>query len=102
MGTIRKISDLQLGSINSSKILSVSTAETLYVMGTGNRAVEFTNLGSYIVYYGNSGFTAGTGGVILQNGSKMWDSVVDNFQMALKLNSAGVTSQVVAHEYAGN
>lgn len=100
--TLRKIADMQLGSINTAKYLNVSSNELVYTIHSGNRAVELSNVGSYTVYYGQSAFTAGSGGIIPINGSKFWDTVVDNFTLYLKLATNGVISQVVAQEYAGN
>ena len=103
MGTIRKITDLQLASIATTKLLSVTSAESVYYLGSGNRAFEITNLGSYNLYYGNSNLTTNSGGVVLPNGSKMWDTVADNFTMYLRLTTGGITNLgVVIHEYAGN
>ena len=82
--------------------MSISTSETAYALGTANRAVEMTNLGSYTVYYGQSNLSVNSGGIILPNGSKFWDTIVDNFVMYIRLGSAGVTSTLVAQEYAGN
>lgn len=100
--TSRRLVNLQLGSINTSKYLNITTSELLYTIHSGNRASELSNVGSYTVYYGQSGFIAGSGGTIPINGSKFWDTVVDNFTLYLKLSTAGVTSQVVAQEYAGD
>lgn len=100
MGTIRKISDLQLGSIGSTKILSLSVTEVLYTISSGMRAVEVTNHGAIPVYYGQSNLLVNSGGVITQNNSKVWDTITDNFQMYFVLT--GGTSQAVAQEYLGN
>ena len=102
MGVIRKITDLQLGSINTTKVMSISTSETAYALETANRAVEITNIGSYSVYYGQSNLSVNSGGIILSNGSKFWDTITDNFVMYLRILSGGVTTNVVAQEYAGN
>ena len=101
MGTIRRRTELQLASIATSKIYAITTAETLFRLGSGNVAFEATNLGSYSVYYGNSGFPLGSGGILIQYGAKFWDTITDNFQMAFKSNTAGVGSLFVVHEYAG-
>ena len=100
--TIRRITDLQLGSIQTTKVLSITTAETVYIVGTGNRAVEFTNLSSTDVYYGQSGVLINSGGVITNKGSKFYDTIKDGFTLFFVNASAGVTSRVIAQEYAGN
>ena len=97
--TIRRISDLQLGSIGSTKILSLSTTETLYTISSGMRAVEFTNHGAVNVYYGQSNLLANSGGLITQNNSKVFDTIVDNFRMYFVVT--GGTTTVVAQEYLG-
>lgn len=103
MGTIRRLSDIQLGSIGTTKILSITTAQTIYTINSGNRAFEISNLGSYTLYYGAvGGVTAGSASFISASGQKMWDTVVDNFTMGLKINTAGITNLVVIDEYAGN
>ena len=102
MGTIRRITDLQLASVDTTKVISVTSSETLFTISSGNRAVEITNLGSNTVYYGQSNLAVNSGGIILANGSKFWDTVTDTFSMYLRVSSGGVTSIVSAQEYAGN
>ena len=97
--TIRKLSELQLGSIGSTKVLSLSTVEILYSISSGMRAVEFTNHTSVNVYYGQSNLLANSGGVITQNNSKVFDTVTDNFRMYFVLT--GGTATIVAQEYLG-
>ena len=98
---IRKVTDNQLGIMTTSKILALTSAETLYVVGTANRAFEATNLGVYSVYYGGSGVLVDSGGLIGPGGSKMWDSVVDNFSLYFVVASGGVTSNLLIQEYPG-
>lgn len=102
MGLIQRRTNLTLGSIGSTKLLAVNSTETLYVISTGFVAFEATNLGLYSVYYGNSGVSYNSGGLILANGSKFWDSIADNFSMYFYVASGGVTSNLVIQEYAGN
>lgn len=101
MGTIRRLTDLQLGSIATSKIIALTTSGYSFQIGSGNRAFEATNLGSNTVYYGDS-LRLGTGGLILSNGAKFWDTIVDNFTMNFSINSGGVSNLLVIQEYAGN
>jgi len=100
MGTIRRLSELQLGAVGSTKILSLSTTEILYVISSGMRAVEFTNHNSVNVYYGQSNLLANSGGLITQNNSKIFDTVTDNFFMYFVVT--GGTTTVVAQEYRGS
>lgn len=102
MATHYKRTNLSLGVIATTKLLTINSSETLYTLGSGNIALEATNLGPYLIYYGNSGVLANSGGLISGNGSKFWDSVVGNFSMRFVVNSGGVTSNLVIHEYAGN
>ena len=102
MGTIRKISDLQLGSISTSKILSITTSETTYIINSGNRALEVTNRSTVSLIYGNTSVLVNSGGTLAAGGAKFWDNVVDNFQMRFAVNSAGFTAVVTIHEYAGD
>ena len=99
---IRDISDLFLGSITTSRVISVTTAETAFTIGSGNRAFEVTNLGTNTVYYGESGIRVNSGGIIASNNSKFWDSVVGNFTIYFSMISAGITSHIIIQEYAGN
>lgn len=101
MGLIQRRTNLTLGSIGSTKLYTVTSNETLYTISTGYVAFEVTNLGSYLVYYGNSGVYANSGGLITQNGSKYWDNISDNFNLYFVLGTAGVSSKVVIQEYAG-
>lgn len=101
MGTIRRLTDLQLGSIGTTKVISLTTAGYLFQITTGNRAFEATNLGDYSVYY-NRTLTLGTGGIILELGSKFWDTITDNFSMNFSINSGGVSGFLVIQEYSGN
>lgn len=100
MATHYKRTNLSLGVVASTKLLGISTVETVYTLGTGNIAIEATNLGPSSVYYGNSGLLAGSGGLIVGNGSKFWDSIVGNFQM--RFITASGSANLVIHEYAGN
>lgn len=102
MGTIRRLTDLQLGSINTMKVLNVNSAGVTYQISSGNRALEVTNLsGSQTLYYGNA-VTVGTGGIISSSGSKFWDTVVDNFTLTFFASSGGVSILLAVQEYAGN
>lgn len=104
MGTIRRLTDLQLGSIGSTKVLSITSSETIYQITSGNRAVEMINQGSQLFFYGQSGLSANSGGVFINTGggAKFWDTVVDNFTFAIRTNSGGITATVILHEYSGN
>jgi hypothetical protein len=102
---IRRISDLQLGSIITSKLLSITSSETLYQISSGARAVEIANLANTaLLYYGLSGLAVNSAGIFINTsgGAKFWDSVVDNFTMALRTQSGGATVTAVVHEYGGN
>ena len=105
MGTIRRLTDLQLGSIATSKVLSITSSETIYTISSGCRAVEISNNGTTaLLYYGQSGLSANSAGIFINTGggAKFWDSVVDNFTMALRTSSGGATVTIIAHEYGGN
>ena len=104
MGTIRIISDRQLGSIGSTKSISVTSSEVLYQISSGMRAFELANNGSNaLIFYGQSSLRASSGLFInTGGGSKFWDSIVDNFSMALRVNSGGITAQAIVQEYLGN
>jgi hypothetical protein len=105
MGIIRKSTDLYLGSIYSSKVLSITSSETIYQISSGARAVEIANLGNVaLLFYGQSALAANSAGIFINTsgGAKFWDSVVDNFSMALRTSSGGATVQAIVHEYAGN
>lgn len=105
MGTIRRLTDLQLGSIGSSKVLSITSSETLYQISSGMRAVEIANLGNVaLLYYGQSGLAANSAGIFINTsgGAKFWDSVIDVFSLALRTASGGATVQAIIHEYLGN
>jgi hypothetical protein len=97
--TIRKISDLQLGSIGSTKVLTLTSTESLYTISSGMRAVEFTNHTSVNIYYGQSNLLVNSGGIITQNNSKVFDTIVDNFRMYFVVT--GGTTTLVAQEYLG-
>ena len=105
MGTIRRLTDLQLGSIGSTKVISVTSAETLYQISSGFRAVELANIGTNgLLFYGQSGLIVNSGGIFINSGggAKFWDTVVDNFAFAVRVNSGGITVQAIFHEYGGN
>lgn len=88
-----------LGSIASTKLLTITSAETLYVISSGYVAFEATNRGSNSIFYGDSGVLLNSGGILVSNGSKFWDSITDNFQMYFSALGTA-TSQLVIHEYA--
>ena len=103
MGTIRKLTDIQLASIGTTKIYSISTSETLFQISSGNRAFEVFNGGSANIFYGQSNLAVNSGIMIASNGgAKFWDTVTDNFQMYFRINSGGHTNQLIIQEYAGN
>jgi len=103
MGLIQRRTNLTLGSIGTTKLYSVTSNEILYTISTGYVALEVTNLGSYNVYYGNSGVTTNSGGLIASQGAKFWDTVCDNFTLYfVGQNSGGIASAIVIQEYAGN
>lgn len=100
MGTIRRITDIQLGSIYSTKILSLNNSETLFQISSGARAFEAGNLGITNIFYGQSNLLANSGLYISSNGgSKFWDTITDNFQMYFRCSTA---AQLIIHEYSGN
>ena len=78
----------------------IGVAESSYVISSGNVALEATNLGPNTIFYGGSGVFFNSGGIIVGNGQKFWDSVVGNFTMTF-CTYAG-SSQLVIQEYAGN
>lgn len=104
MGTIRRITDIQLGSIGTTKTLAITSNETIYQISSGNRAFEIGNAGNVaLLFYGQSNLIANSGLFInTSGGAKFWDNVVDNFSMALRTNSGGATVSVIIQEYAGN
>ena len=100
---IRRISDLQLGSIGSTKVYTITTSETAYQISSGMRAVEVGNLGNYNIFYGQSNLMALSGLFISsQGGAKFWDSVTDNFKMYFRITSGGITTPLILQEYLGN
>lgn len=105
MATIRRLTDLQLGSIGSTKVILVNSSETLYQISSGFRAVELANVGTAaLLFYGQSGLLTNSGGIFVNSGggAKFWDSVVDNFTFAIRTNSGGVSVLAILHEYGGN
>lgn len=105
MGTIRRLTDIQLGSIGSTKVISITSSETLYQISSGFRAVELANNGTAaLLFYGQSGLIVNSGGMIINTlgGAKFWDTVVDDFTFAIRTNSGGVSVQAIFHEYRGN
>ena len=99
---IRRLSEVYLGSITNTTVLSVTTAESLFTIGSGNRAFEVTNYSSVDVYYGQSGVLVASGGLLASRGSKFWDQVIDNFSMFFVSASAGITSAIIIQEYQGH
>ena len=103
MGTIRRITDLQLASIGTTKILSVTTSEVLFTISSGNRAFEAGNLSNFNIFYGQSNLAVNSGLMIQSaGGARFWDTITDNFQMYFRLSTAGATAQVIIQEYSGN
>lgn len=102
MGTIRRLTELQLGSIGTTKVMAVNSSETLYSLGSGNRAFEITNYGGVNLIFGQSSVLANSGSIIFPNGSRFFDNIVDNFIMYLAVNSGGINSNIVVQEYLGN
>jgi len=101
MGTIYRRVNPTLASISTTKLLSITTAETLLILGSASTAFEINNLGAYTVYYGDSGVLTNSGGIISSNGAKFWDHVAGGFRVYLAVITGGVTSRVIVHEYEG-
>ena len=103
MGTIRRLTDIQLATIATSKILFLSTgSEVRYQISSGNRAFEVSNLGTFNVTYGVSNLLTNSGIIIASNnGAKFWDTVTDDFTMFFRVAEAG-SSHIVIQEYGGN
>ena len=100
---IRRIADLQLARIGTTKVFSLNSAEILFQISSGNRAFEAGNLGNFNIFYGQSSLAANSGLFISSaGGAKFWDTITDDFQMAFRLNTGGVTSQLIIQEYKGN
>jgi len=103
MGTIRRLTDLQLGSINTTKVLSITSSETVFQISSGNRAFEAGNLTNFNIFYGQSNLSANSGLYIASNGgAKFWDTITDDFKMYFRVPSGGQTVQLIIQEYAGN
>lgn len=104
MAIIRRLTDLQLASIGTTKIISITSSETLFQISSGNRAFEAGNNGSIaLIFYGQSNLLANSGLFLnTSGGAKFWDSITDNFQMAFALQSGGATATLIIQEYAGN
>lgn len=101
MATYKKPINFSLGSIVTSQILSITTLETPFTIGSGNRAFEATNYGPGNVYYGQSGILVNSGGLIPPNTSKFWDSIVGTFTIYFVNASGGITTNLVIQQYAG-
>lgn len=103
MGTIRRLTDLQLASIGTTKTYSVTSSEVLFQISSGNRAFEAGNLGNFNITYGQSNLTANSGLFISSGGgAKFWDTITDDFQMAFRVGTGGVSSVLIIQEYRGN
>lgn len=102
MGTNFIRTNRNLGSIGTTKLLSITSSETAYFLGSGNVALEATNIGNFTIIYGNSGVLTNSGGLIVANGSKFWDTVGGPFTLSFVVNSGGVTGRLLVHEYVGN
>ena len=104
MGTIRRITDLQLAQISTTKVISITSSETIYQIGSGNRAFEAGNNGNVaVIFYGQSNLSANSGLYLNTGGGyKFWDTITDDFRMAFRLSSGGATAQLIIQEYGGN
>lgn len=101
---IRRLTDLQLASIGTTKVYSITSSETLFQISSGNRAFEVgVNGTNALVFYGQSNLLANSGLFInTSGGAKFWDTITDNFQMAFRINSGGVSQTLIIQEYRGN
>ena len=100
MGTRYVRTNRNLGVINSTKLITVGTNDTTLTIGSGNVAVEATNLGPQTIFYGNTAVLANSGGIILVNAAKFWDSVFGAF--IIRFATSTGSSNLLVHEYAGN
>ena len=100
MGVIRRISDLQLATIGTTKVYSLTSSEIIFQISSGNRAFEAANIGTNsLLFYGQSGLVVNSGGIFINTGggAKFWDTVTDNFEMAFRAGSGGQTVQLIIH-----
>lgn len=102
MPTYRLISNDYLGSPTNTTVISVTSSETAFTIGSGNRAFEVSNLGTQNVYHGASAVLINSGNLLSPSASKMFDTLADNFTMYFALASGGVSANLVIVEYAGN
>ena len=99
---IRRITDLQLASIGTTKVYFITSSETLFQISSGNRAFEAGNMGGINIVYGQSNLLATSGLYIASNGgSKFWDTITDDFKMYFAVPGA-TASQLIIQEYKGN
>lgn len=101
---VRYTSDIQIASIGSTKVLSVTSSEVLYQISSGMRAFEVANQSTAgIVFYGQSNLAANSG-IWLNTGgqAKFFDTVSDTFQLFFRASSGGVGVPIIIHEYRGN
>lgn len=101
---VRYSSDLNIASIGSTKVLSVTSSEVLYQISSSMRALEIANQSTAaIVYYGQSNLAVNSG-IWLNTGgqAKFFDTVSDTFQFYLRASSGGVGVPIIIHEYRGN
>jgi len=103
MGVIRRLTDLQLASIGTTKVYFMTSAqEILFTISSGNRAFEAGNLGSMAISYGQSNLLVNSGLLLSASGGmKFWDTITDNFTMAFRPVNGG-SSQLIIQEYGGN
>ena len=99
---ILKVTNVSLGSPTTSRVIGVTSAETVYTIGSGNHAFEISNIGSYNIYHGISAVLINSGNLLLPSASKMFDSLIGDFTVYFALATGGVTSNLVIVEYAGN
>ena len=100
MGLTQNRPNPTLGSIGSTLVLVVGT-EQLYKVGTGKVAIEVTNLGPNVAYYGNTGVQLTSGGYLGELSSKYWDNISDDFTLALVCIDVAQTTRIIIHEYEG-
>lgn len=101
---LRQITDIQLASIGSTKVISVTSSETLYQISSGMRALEMTNqTTAAIVVYGQSNLLANSGIWLNTSGqAKFFDTISDTFKLYFRTSSGGVEVPIIIQEYEGN
>ena len=90
--------DPQLGSIGTTRYLTITTAAAQQViMGSGNQGLFIYNIGSGNLIWGDSSIAVNSGNYIFVNGGREWLNARDQFGIFFRADSVATLISITEY-----